>query len=137
RIFYAAGPGDVLGTYEHWLAGRDDPSQVSITYSGQFFDVCREIGAHALVISSSPRRANFRDGAMQIIHRPILFSRRSGLLYHLGQAWWGLRMSVAALRIGADVAIVSGDAHWLSLWLLPMFGVKLIPTLHCVFWPKS
>ena len=39
RIVYAAGPGDVVGTYRHWKEGRDDPSQVAITYSGQFYDL--------------------------------------------------------------------------------------------------
>ena len=36
RILYAAGPGNVLGTYRHWRGGEDDPSQVAMTYSGQF-----------------------------------------------------------------------------------------------------
>ena len=29
RVFYAAGPGDVIGTYRHWCEGRDDPHQVA------------------------------------------------------------------------------------------------------------
>ena len=43
RILYAAGPGDVIGTYRHWKEGRDDPSQIAITYSGQFYSLCKEL----------------------------------------------------------------------------------------------
>ena len=55
RILYAAGPGDVVGTYRHWKEGRDDPSQVAVTYSGQFYDLCRDLGAEGYVISYCPR----------------------------------------------------------------------------------
>ena len=41
RLMYAAGPGDIIGTWKHWKEGRDDPSQVAITYSGQVYDLCR------------------------------------------------------------------------------------------------
>src|SRR4051794_33306559 len=137
RIVYVAGPGDVAGTYAHWKDGRDDPSEVAVTYSGQFFDVCRERGAEAYVIASSTKPGNVRDGKFRIVHRPVPFARRSGLLYHLGQIWSGLRLSASAIRFGADVMVISVGAHYFSLRLLPLFGVKVIPTLHCVFWPKT
>src|SRR5436305_14053187 len=76
RILYVAGPGDVAGTYAHWKAGRDDPSEVAVTYSGQFFDVCRELGAPGYVIASSAKPADVRDGQFRIVHRPIPFARR-------------------------------------------------------------
>jgi hypothetical protein len=52
RVLYAAGPGDVIGTYSYWVKGQDDPLQVSKTYSSQFYEVCRAIDAQAYVISS-------------------------------------------------------------------------------------
>ena len=52
RILYAAGPGDVIGTYNHWINRQDDPSQVSVTYSGQFYEVCCALDAEGYVISS-------------------------------------------------------------------------------------
>ena len=42
KIFYASGPGNVIGTYRFFRAGEHDPSQIAITYSGQFFEVCRK-----------------------------------------------------------------------------------------------
>ena len=110
RIFYAAGPGDVVGTYRHWSAGRDDPSQVAVTYSAQFFDLCRSIGASGYVMSSHPRREVVREGAFRVEHRPIAFSKGPAALYHAGQLWSGLRMVASAARFRADAAVVSGGS---------------------------
>jgi hypothetical protein len=89
RILYAAGPGDVVGTYHYWVTGQDDPSQVSITYSSQFYEVCRELDAETYVISSSSQRKFYYDGQFKIQHRPIPFLSSSALFYHLGQCGMG------------------------------------------------
>lgn len=137
RILYAAGPGDVIGTYRHWKVGRDDPSEVALTYSGQFFDLCRETGAAGYVISYRPRRDRVEDEAFIVEHRPVPFRKGPAPLYHLAQIVSGLRLTLSALRFRADVAVVSGGAHWFTLSLLPLLGVKVLPTLHCVLWRKS
>jgi glycosyltransferase involved in cell wall biosynthesis len=137
RILYAAGPGDVIGTYRHWKEGRDDPSQVAVTYSGQFYSLCKELGAQGYVISYCPRIEKLIDGPFCIEHRPVPFGKGPGPLYHLGQLWYGIRLTISAVRFGVDVAIVSGGAHWFSLGVLPMLGVKVVPTLHCVLWRKG
>ena len=138
RLLYAAGPGNVAGTYQHWKEGRDDPSQVSVTYSGQFYDVCRELDAQALVISSSRSAGGLHDGNITIRHRPITLEGGPGpLLYHFGQVWAALRLIGSALRFRADAVIVcNGSGHWFPLAFLRLFGVKVIPSLHCVLWPK-
>lgn len=74
RIVYAAGPGDVIGTYHHWAAGRDDPSQVAVTYSSQFYDFCRETPACGYVISSNKRKDRVEQENLIVEHRPVLFS---------------------------------------------------------------
>ena len=137
RILYAAGPGDVIGTYRHWKEGRDDPSQVAVTYSGQFYSLCRDLGARGYVISTCPRVERVKDGPFWIEHRPVKFAKGPGLLYHMGQIAYGMGLTLSALRFGADVAVVSNGAHWFSLALLPLFGVKVVPTLHCVLWRKG
>ncbi len=138
RILYAAGPGDVIGTYRHWKEGRDDPSQVSVTYSGQFYDVCRDLAAHGYVIASCPTPGRLRDGRFTLEHRPIPLENGPGALYHLGQVWAAFRLIVSALVFRADVAVITnGSGHWFPLLLLPLLGVKVVPSLHCVLWPKN
>ena len=137
RILYAAGPGDVVGTYNYWVTGQDDPSQVSITYSSQFYEVCRDLNAEAYVISSCPQRKFLHDGKFRIKHRPNPLPSSSALFYHLGQLWYGLRLIASAIRFRADVAVVAdGTTHWFILSLLSWLGVQVIPSLHCGLWRK-
>lgn len=137
RILYAAGPGNVIGTYRHWRDGRDDPSQVHVTYSSQFFEQCRRLEARALVISSCPSKARLDDDSFSIRHRPIPFRRRGGVLYHLGQIWYGLRLLATAARFRPHVAVVSeGTTHWFMIIPLRWLRVQIVPTVHCVPWPK-
>ena len=137
RILYAAGPGNVIGTFEHWKAGRDDPSQVAVTYSGQFYDVARDLGARAIVISSNVQRRTLRDGNFRIEHRPFPRWARGGVLYHVSRAWWALRLVVTAMASGTDVAVVSTCDHWWLLRPMRWMGVDVIPSLHCVLRSKS
>lgn len=135
RILYAAGPGDVIGTYRHWVAGQDDPSQVSLTYSGQFFDVCRDLGATGYVLSSSSRVDRLQDGRMTLENRPKPPAR--GIRYHLEEVRYGLWLVWTAWRFQADLAVIAeGTTHWFVLFFLPLLGIKLAPTIHCVLWPK-
>lgn len=138
RLMYAAGPGDIIGTFEHWREGRDDPGQVAQTYSGQFYDVCRELGAEGYAIASHPRRQIVQDGQFRIEHRRIPFSKAPSPLYHLGQLLSAARTAWGALRFGADLLIISdGTCHWFPLRVLPKLGVTIIPTVHCMLWRKS
>jgi glycosyltransferase involved in cell wall biosynthesis len=133
RIYHAGGPGDVAGTLSHWLAGRDDPSQVAMTSSGQFYDVCRDLSAAGLIVSSNPRRTDEVAGDIRVVQRPVPFRRGPAIPYHLTQLVQGLTHTYRALRFGADVAvIVDGTAHWFALALLPLLGVPVIPDFHCV-----
>jgi glycogen synthase len=137
RILYAAGPGNVLGTYQHWKAGQDDPSEVAITYSAQFFDVCQALDAEGYILGSNRVPAKLKDGRFTIVHRPIPFVNGPGVLFHVGQIWAAIRLVASALWFRADwVIVANGNAEWFPLRLLPLFGVRLIPSLHNVLWCK-
>ena len=136
RILYSAGPGDVIATYRHWALGEDDPTQLSMTYSGMFYELCREGGHQAYVISSCARPDSVRDGAFQIVHRKTPFETGPGPLFYVGQEWASLRLIASALWFKADVAVIAcGTASWITLRLLPWLGVAVVPSLHCVLWP--
>lgn len=135
KLVYAAGPGNVIGTYLHWRDGREDPTQVARTYSGQFYDVVRELNAQALVISSHASGETVQDGDFRIEHRPIPLVKSSGVLYHVGQVSAALRLLWKAWRYRADVLVVQDSScHWFPLRLAPLLGIRVIPTLHCALW---
>lgn len=130
RVFYASGPGDNIGTYRHWCDGRDDPSEPIVPYSGQFYDLCRELDLEAFVFSTCPRSEELIDGRLHIEQRPNRLSNSRGIWFHLGQIHHGCRLMLTALRFKADVAIVGECTHWWMLGMLRMAGVRVIPSLH-------
>jgi glycosyltransferase involved in cell wall biosynthesis len=136
---YAAGPGDIIGTWRHWKENRDDPGQVAMTYSGQFYDVCKQLGAQGYAIASHPRHETVGDDQFRVEHRPIPFAKSSSALkYHLGQLISAFQMSWRAFRYRADALVIcDGTCHWFPLRLLPMLGIQVIPTIHCMLWLKS
>jgi glycogen synthase len=137
RILYAGGEGDVVRTYRHWVRGEEDPTQVSMTSSGMFYDLCRDHGHQAYVISTCPRKDRLRDGQFTIVQRQLPFAKGPGALYHLGQILAGLRLIFVALWFRADVAVVvCGSTYWFVLRVLPLLGVKVVASLHCVLYPK-
>ena len=137
RIYYAAGPGNVIGTYRLWKEGKDDPSQVNMTISGLFFDGCRKFEDQAYVVACCRQPGMIQDGPFRIAHRPIPFQDAAGLLYHLGQILAAIQTICSAVWFKADVALISeGSGHWFPLRILPLFGIQVVPSLHCVLWKK-
>ncbi len=137
RILYAAGPGNVIGTYDYWVKGQDDPSQVSVTYSSQFYDVCQKLKAKAYVISSFGERSRWQNEQFILENRPNFLQNTSGILYHLGQVAYGLRLIISAIGFRANVAIIdTGSTHWFMLSVLSWLGIQVIPSLHCTLWRK-
>lgn len=136
-VAYAAGPGDIAGTYEHWSKGQIDPNEVSETYSGQFFQQMKDLDLSALVIASNPRKALIEDGKFTIEHRPKSTSGKTGLSFHIADITYWLGVMWRIRRARCSVAIVADMGHWWLLTLLRLTGVKIVPSLHCTFWPKG
>lgn len=138
RVFYIAGPGAVAVAYGNWRDGVDDPSEVALTYSGQFYEVCRGRDYEAYVVSTNAEARTVREGRFRIEHRPDNgWLRRGGLGYHLGEIRYALGLMGSAIRFRADAVLINGGwSHWYLFALLRLFGMTLIPTLHVMLWPK-
>ncbi len=138
RLFYAAGPGNVIRAHRHWEQGQRDPSQMSLTYSGQFADYCQSSGAEALVVSYNSSRETYRSGRFVIEHCPKAFANARGLIYHVSEMLYGLRLLAKALRYRADVAVIhSGTTHEFMLLLFTLVGIDVVPVLHNTPWPSG
>ena len=137
KIAYAAGPGDVAGTYRRWAQGEADPNEVSETYSGQFFEQVRAFEFSAFVIASHPRRDLIEDGRFTIEHLPQKRLGKKGLSFHIADIGYWLRVMWRIKRARCSVAVISDMEHWWLLTFLRLAGVKVVPTLHCTFWPKG
>jgi glycogen(starch) synthase len=136
RVFWCAGPGDIIDAHQYWKQNARYPTEVSLTFSGQIEDFCKEINATAYFVATHQRKAYLSDGAFTMEHRPK--RAYSGARYHLGEISYGLDMIRTALRFRADVALVdSGCAHFFVFALFRLFGIRVIPILHNSLWPTG
>jgi glycosyltransferase involved in cell wall biosynthesis len=138
RIFHATGPGNLIRAHKHWAAGEHDPSEVSITFSSQFADFCRDINAEAYIIARHSEKAVYRDGPFTLEHRPKPMPGASGLRYHIAEVLYGLGLLLTAIRFRANVAVMdAGTSHNFILSIFPLAGIKTIVVLHTTLWASG
>ena len=138
RIFYAAGPGNIIQAHKHWIKAEHDPTEVSITFSSQFEEFCRYIGAEAYVVSSYVKREIFREGAFTLEHRPKPAPGAAGLQYHIAQVLYGLGLLASAIQFKANVAVLdSGTSHYFVMSLFRLAGIRVVTVLHNTLWPSG
>ncbi len=135
-LAYAAGPGDVVTTFRQWQKGLNDPHQVAITYSGQFFDLCKKLDTKGVILSSNPRRDMVQTDRFHVENVPVS-PAGSGLHFHKTRMWSSLRFLQKARQYGGQVFIISdATGHWFPFSLARRKGEIFIPSLHCVLWSR-
>jgi len=137
RVLYIPGPGDVVGTFNHWRAGRHEPRVPIIAYSLMFYELMDRLGAHSLTVSLQPfvdppesLRGKFR-------FEEIVPSRARGRLSY----FWGQRRfakEIASIANRYDPHIVVASTHSpVGSWGRLSKGRKLVLTAHNTFWPQG
>ena len=141
RVYYTAGAGNLIGAFQHWRQGIDLPTEVTVTYSSQFFEVCRALQMDVVAVGSSPfyeRTEQVQDGSYRIRQRRSPWERWRGPMFHIGETFGNLRHVAAALWNRSDVVVLYGGyAHWYQYAILRLFGIKIVVILMVVLWPKS
>lgn len=136
RIFYGAGPGNIIESHRHWREGRNDPSEVSLTFSGQMAQFCEDVSAAAYFVATHHHQGFLQDGKFRLEHRPK--PARSGARFHLTELGYAVRLLFTALRFRAQIAFVdSGVTHYFALTVFPLFGIRVVPILHNTLWPSG
>ena len=121
------------------MNGEHDPSQMSLTFSGEFADFCRESGADAYIVTPFGKKQIFRDAKFVIENRPKpQWQSRGGIWYHLAQIRYGIGLFITALRYRAQVAFLhSGSTHYFVMSLFRLGGMQVIPVMHNTLWPSG
>lgn len=139
RILYAIGPGDVVRAFHDWRKSEITSSETSLTFSGQFFDFCRDSHIQCWAISSNDLVGYVDDGLIRVENRPKKpRGNLSGVRFHTRQLRYGLSILASALRFNADLVIVdSGTTHWFVLSAYRVFGLKIVNNFHNAIWPAG
>jgi len=137
QVIYCGGPGDIAGTMRSWISGKHDASEVSDTYSAQFFDQIKARGLSALVISTHARKEILVEGLITVEHRPNNAAGKTGLAYKQAYMshWLGVIGTILHLR--PRVVVIADLEHWWLLAIPAIFGIKIITDLQCTFWPRG
>ncbi len=121
----------------HWVLGQDDPSHFAITYAQQFFELASKFNAKSWLISARDKKGLIQDQNFRVEFRSLQHQFRGSIAYFAGQFWSGLRLIYSVILFKADILIVTQDrTFWFLLGILPLFGIRVIPTIHCTLWPK-
>jgi len=133
RLAYLSGPVDAGDVYVRWKAGRHT-QLFGTSYLMQFFELCSELGADALVITTLPTTFSRKKlGNIIVENRPPPQSR--GLRYHLAMLLWMLRLAPTLLSFKpAAFVITAHQNYWFALSYAKLLGTELIPSAHCVLW---
>lgn len=137
RIFYTTGPGNVIQAHKNWENGAEHPEEFSVTYSGQFADLCRQMGAEAHLVSWIKENDIYRSGSFVVEHRQKPFADATGMVYHLSQILYRIGLLATAIRYRADVAVVSFETHNFLMFLFNLAGIPVVTVLHNSLWPNG
>ena len=111
RIFYAMASGNVIDAHINWRNGVDDPSQMSITFSSEVEQFCRDMGSPAYIVARSQQAKHLVDGNFVIEHRRHKLGK--GWRYHLNEIRYGIGLLKTAISFRSDYAIIeSGSAPY-------------------------
>jgi len=135
RIAYVAGPGDAVGTFDHWSRGAHDPRTPVVAYSSMFYSLIDGLGAEALLLVEQDRQPASPDPRFGFIHTPRRRDRR-GLTFRLDERAFAADVVRHLRAWRADVILVGTDAPDSLIAKLPA-ARRIILTAHNTFWPMG
>jgi glycogen synthase len=134
--YVSAGRANLIEAHRWWTAGADDPSQVSLTFSGQVEEAASVLGAKLLMISDRGDNGFLQEADTEIRH--LKKSEKSGLSFY----WEDLRYCWKLLRCSksfkSDIVIVdSGVTQIFMMFMFWMNRINVALILHNSLWPNG
>ncbi|WP_117190448.1 glycosyltransferase family 4 protein [Rhizobium terrae] len=135
RVAFIAGPGDVAGTFDHWIEGRFDPRTPVVAYSTMFYTLIEKLQAMALLIAEPENLPKHRDPRFRFVSIPR--ARPSGSLSYRKASFTFSRKVVRELHeYQPHVLLMGVDTPWWVVSSIPR-NTKIVLTAHNNFWPMG
>lgn len=133
KVLFAAGPGDVQGTYRFWRDGNPDTTIPNVGYSAQVYDMVRAIGGQVMVVTTHGDAVEEADGFASF--RKTIRRGGRGLAYHRTALQQALQVRRLIADYNPDILVVQATLD--HAWLLA--GVQCqnrIASIHNTLWPS-
>ncbi|MEO0985705.1 MAG: glycosyltransferase family 4 protein [Cyanobacteria bacterium J06639_14] len=137
-IVYVAGPIDADHVYECWQNGQEDQSYFGARYLLEFYGACQDLSLKPHVIAPK-RKAGYPEHSKysHIEYWETNNTNYSGAMYHINGCIMMLRIIARAVKLGASAIVITrGRPYWFLMNLANILGIQVIPSVHCVLWPK-
>ena len=134
--YVSAGRANLIEAHHWWKAGSDDPSQVSLTFSGQVEEAASILGAKLMMISDRGDNGVLQEADTEIRH--LKKNEKTGLSYY----WEDLRYCWKLLRFSksfdSDIVIIdSGVTQTFMMFMFWMNRMQVALILHNSLWPNG
>lgn len=135
RILFFGGPGDVVGTFNRWAEGHQDPRTPVIAYSSMFYTLSRKLRAKGLILTESDIAPDTPADDFEFIYTP----RKHGggrIGYRIDEYNFCRTGRDRVKQLNPHVIIIGGDAPDALVRTLPD-DARVILTVHNAFWPMG
>lgn len=136
RVVYLGGPGDAPAVLRSMAADKPYVDVPHVPYSGQVFEVCREMGVPLLSVSTHGRLDDFTLGDIRAVNRPDPQKGKSGLAFHWANVTLAQELRRDVAEFNANLVITSPSPYPFLIQGLAARGVHLVPALHAILWPE-
>lgn len=137
RLMYLAGTQDPAAALRHLGQGEHDPDALFVPYVRQFLQVCEDLGAQGIVVSSRPPRRRLQLDRYVFHYLPHPSWAARGRRYELGQVLYGLVMAALCLLHRPHVVFVGdGMMHYRTIQLLRLSGARIVLSFHNTLWTR-
>ncbi|HIC46044.1 MAG TPA: glycosyltransferase [Methylophaga aminisulfidivorans] len=130
KITYIPGPGDVVGTYNYWREGIEDPRIPVLTYSSMMYSACKKLKAKLQVITTN-KPPKIHDDWISFSQIPETSQSKSYFVAQF-ERLRNIRKTLDAFR--PDLVIVGSDVPVMLLFLLKNKKWKLCLSIHNTYW---
>lgn len=135
RIAFVAGPGDAVGTFDHWSRGVHDPRMPVINYTTMLYSLIEALDAQALILVEQDKQPVAPNPNFRFAFTPRRRTRKH-MAYRLDERAF-THIVLAQLRdYRPDVIIVGTDAPDGFIAGLPK-ARRVVLTAHNTYWPMG
>jgi glycogen(starch) synthase len=137
-IIYCERSGDIVDSFNKWSSKDSNRASPLVTYSSQFFEFSKRIGATTYALSGCSRSDWSSASGFLVKHHRRRSFRIPVVGYHLEQLRYGLLLFWLACRYRPKVMYVdSGVTNWIFLAPIRLLRIRIVAVLHNTLWPDG